>query len=397
MTTLQDQGYTLVKSLKNELLDDGRVVGLRQTNDGELVVSKTFLNASLGPPDEVRLLRLLPPHDNIVNILTELPDSPSPDNFTMILKYYNGGDFGELLGYMMEKGLYLPEHFLWHVLLQVSRALQHCLRNRLVSQGDIHPGNWLIHFHSSIQNSYPDIILIDFEYGNSNSPRAVAKDIGGFGYFFGQAVLNNTPPSSTSLNDDFATLVDQFNAAGNEVFSPRACDKLYSKAIHMAENALAQAEKPFILPQWAIDYFTSNRAEIAQAQQEARTNPLDESAEWKFPDGFSISDHKFIEQMELEYDLANNNTYIYTEQQVDRLRYIRTNVEADHLALLATLRTQPQTGELGDEAQERVGWMERLDKMLTDIQNPDWEEFGEAAGRNTTWLDGAFDDDEVQW
>ena len=47
-------------------------------------------------------IKSLPPHDNIIDLLAEFPDTPSPDEFTVVLDFYNGGDFKQLQQHMHE-------------------------------------------------------------------------------------------------------------------------------------------------------------------------------------------------------------------------------------------------------------------------------------------------------
>ena len=112
---LSEQGYTLIKSFRGKVTQDGRAVGLRQHPSHGLVVTKTIDEHSTEAenedevPNEVRVLKSLPPHHRIVKLIAELPDSPYQGAFTSVLGFCNGGDVRELELYARATGNQMPE------------------------------------------------------------------------------------------------------------------------------------------------------------------------------------------------------------------------------------------------------------------------------------------------
>ena len=399
--TLHDFGYTLLKTFQ---VSNGCAVALAQKTDGQLVVTKTFTSShdqlAYGQrlPKEVRVIKRLLPHENIVNLIAEIPNAPATDDFTLVLKFCNGGNMGELAEYMDKYGVYIPENWLWHIFIQLARTLAHCER-KMVTHSDLHLGQFLFHFSSKIEGAFPNVVLADFELANQRS-----DDL----YFLG-ACLNSLmtnhgkPPGGWSKELEYWV-----QRCHESTKKPLKAQVLQDKMIPVAEAILDKFEDPLVLPPWAIRYFQGVCDQTAKAVEKVRQDPFDEEDLWRRltrlvhsagpqePSNSSFSEQsefEFVESLEARFALRGRRSYrdrFYPprvggfvadgirKRYLEKLRYVSRVVEAEVAELLKAME-DGATGP-GWQAQRRrilnaSNWAERLGKMVERLDVPQWKDF----------------------
>ncbi|MCJ1295478.1 hypothetical protein MMC34_007041 [Xylographa carneopallida] len=140
----------------------------------ELLVCKAVPQNRNTPevPKEVRvLLEVLPKNERLCAILEYFP---APEN-VFLMEYCDGGDLAGLLHRYRLVDEFLPESFIWHVLLQVAEGLAYIHHGRSqtaipkhqwspVIHADIKPENIFLQWAAgfNLDTDYPDLKLGDF-------------------------------------------------------------------------------------------------------------------------------------------------------------------------------------------------------------------------------------------
>ena len=244
-------------------------------NSGQgMVVTKCYFYTSSyddGIPDEGHELQVLPRHKNIVQLLTTYPGCPAPDQYTLVLRYYDGGTLEELLRHAQSTGNHIPEPLLLHIFVSLSYALQHCYKNGL-DQGDFDTDNIFLHT-STVRTGFPDVILGDFELagpvtfvqpGNIVSPWNIS--------FLGQIISDimewpQRPPEGWS---DFLHDWAQRCVNPDRELRPTVYDLVHDMASAVEEYSRNNA--PLRLPDWASEYFANRIAKTAEQVDNALAN-----------------------------------------------------------------------------------------------------------------------------
>ena len=399
---LRNKGYSLVLTLQR---GGNTVVDLRTTASRQLVVTKTFTAGSHATwleegqqiPTEVKVLKSIPPHDNIVDLLTEIPNVPSPGDFTFVLQFYNGGDASHLRKHMnsLGKSCYIPETWLWSIFIDLVRALDHT-HNHGIYHGDFHLGQWLFHFHNSnIGAGFPDVVLTDFEHANPQK-----DDINRLGIFL-SALMRDYGQPPHGWTSTLRKWVNHCYVSPEGVPTAR---ELSRDMIPVAEDILDRAQNR-VLPRWAIDYFTNHRAKIAEAVERVLADPRDEEAIWQSFNAPHVpqapvlfdatyeneSDDSFVCQLEIRYNLDVSSSYTQRfgdagAAQVrdvleDKLIYIRGKVEDELFSLLSGSKADIPEETRGVRTKNLDIWLTRLGRMLGGATALDWSSFEEQVAK----------------
>ena len=393
---LSEQGYTLIKSFRGKVTQDGRAVGLRQHPSHGLVVTKTIDEHSTEAenedevPNEVRVLKSLPPHHRIVKLIAELPDSPYQGAFTSVLGFCNGGDVRELELYARATGNQMPEPWFWYFFIQLARALNHCHHHGF-AHGDFHGGNWLINIRPDssgyVGHDTLDIIVTDFEYGGPPTRGSAYFDVTVLGDELHASLYYRDGKPRQNWSSEFIHWINRCrHAAAIKLTSAQLCEEM----IPVAEAMIAKAAQPLVLPDWAVQYFNDKRASIAAVQQDALDHPLDEAVEWaldeigrvpstrlRIPSDASHSsypDLHFVIWLRKRYHLSNDAEYLALPNFGAQLRFIRGKVEAELMVLMTPGRAATE-GKDRKRIENAGKWMARIGRMAEELREVDWDEF----------------------
>ena len=114
-------------------------------------------------PEEVDILRShVPEHPCIIKFINAHGNVPSLRDYTLILEFCNSGTVQSLADYGRDIGRRVAEPLIWHIYVQLVKALEHCHKHD-VAHGDPHSGNWLLHFLHDVSEGYPEVKLADFD------------------------------------------------------------------------------------------------------------------------------------------------------------------------------------------------------------------------------------------
>ncbi|KAF2492240.1 kinase-like protein, partial [Lophium mytilinum] len=158
---------------------NGGIFIVKSKSSGKLYIEKRFTSRDvreLHAKREVAYLRQLRGHPNIAQLKAfELDPRDTP---RMYMEFYELGALDTLIDRYENKQVYLPEGFLWRVLLDVAKALRFCVYGihkeddkvdpdwDSILHRDIKPGNI---FLTDTGGLYPRSVLGDFGCGISMS------------------------------------------------------------------------------------------------------------------------------------------------------------------------------------------------------------------------------------
>lgn len=114
----------------------------RNRQDESLAVAKIWGSVSYGTaePREITTLRNLPYHPRLVHNQQILEDWPSPEDFTVIMSFCDGGTVEQLGQIAESRGEWIPQELIWHIIGQILDGLE-MYASLGVSHRDLHGGN----------------------------------------------------------------------------------------------------------------------------------------------------------------------------------------------------------------------------------------------------------------
>ncbi|OTA60070.1 hypothetical protein K449DRAFT_435744 [Hypoxylon sp. EC38] len=190
--SIAEHGFLLVEIIRKGLLI------VQSVNNGMLYLVKTLrkVDGSGADSGHYEFTHNEPPdfrvstHPDATSTLPDEPpfphlalyQRPSASRWDLYFDYYNGGTIEAFIDKYYEEGLKIPEHFIWHVTVELCRAIAYMYYgdgfnvngqdDPVVFHRDIHPSNILIHYPprgrgrlpaaGNKNNAFPQIILCDF-------------------------------------------------------------------------------------------------------------------------------------------------------------------------------------------------------------------------------------------
>ena len=412
---LRNSGFTLIRSFRDKQHPHNRkaflletVVGLRTGGLGQPVVSKTFRrlpNRDL--PDEARILKSLPEHDNIVAFIQDSWDVPYPNDYTFILEFCNAGDVRQLGQYVKRTdGCFIPEPWLWHMFIQLVQALDF-IHSQGIAHGDFQGSNWLLNFPNGIASGgFPNLVVTDFELSPWGSRE---RDLA----MLGLALSHHLRKRDLPPDQDWSfTLQSWVLLCGRGQELPLTTGELRRTMIPMAQG-LADQAMPLTLPPWAIEYFTNIQNQTDETLRQARIRPVDEQAEFRArpapsaapstvapppanfragpglrPQYIMLEDDesrkRFIDLLVDHYGLQSESRYTRLVNILPKLKYIRARVEEDLQSALsmpqAAINIDPRLNQL--RIHFASAWMSSLGNVTGILGQREFRPLVQQAQRN---------------
>lgn len=169
---------------------NGEVHLSRDSGTGKMVAVKTVYHGkSYSPPVEVRVLRLLGHHNNIVQFRAVLEHPHRYGCWQLVFERYESGDLADLID--ATSGM-TPELCIWSAFKQINNGL-HYIHSKQIIHGDLKPANILLRPARSGE-LHPTFKIADFGSAAVNPPSDIPRGhLGTLGWQPPEAIYRTGP------------------------------------------------------------------------------------------------------------------------------------------------------------------------------------------------------------